>query len=132
MVSAINRLKHRRRANAAVLMARLVDRHGALLNRAAVQSIDCVAVVIADEDGVARPIACVELDPSEVVLNSLRNDNSWSVDAVGYNFCHQFDLSNVGFPQDAACYEIRYVIRDTSGETSVVRFQVGVINHDGY
>ena len=112
-------------------MARLVDRHGSLLNPAVVKSIDFVAVVV-DEDGVVHSNARVALDPSDVVLDGLRNDEAWSVDAVGYNFCHQFDLSSVNFPRDDASCEIRYIIRDASGESSVVRFQVGVINHDGY
>ena len=130
MGNVINRMARRRRTNAAVLMARLVDRQGALLDRTVVRSIYFIAVEVAHEGGAPQPVACAALEPGEVVLNGLRNDNGWSVDAVGYNFCHRFDLNSLNLPRDGAGCEIRYVIRDTTGEKSVVCFRVGVAEHD--
>jgi hypothetical protein len=130
MEKVIDMLASRRRTNAAVLMARLVDRQGALLGRAVLRSIDFVVVAIADERGETHPIACAAVEPNEVVLNGLRNDNGWSVDAIGYNFCHRFDLNSLNLPRDAAGCEIRYVVQDVNGEISVVCFRVRIAEHD--
>jgi hypothetical protein len=130
MRNVINRMARRRRTDGAVLMARLVDRQGVLLDRSAVQSIYFVAVEVTHVGGAPLPVACAALEPGEVVLDGLQNGNGWSVDAVGYNFCHRFDLNCLDLPRDGAGYEIRYVVQDMAGEISVICFRVRTLEHD--
>jgi hypothetical protein len=130
MVKSIKKTKKRRRKNALLLRARLVDRQGALLRRSGVQSLYFAIVAPGRGDDDERPIAMWPLDPAEVVLDGLQNDEDWSVDACGYNFCHCIDFDELDLTPMPTNSEFRYIIRDTSGETSVVRFQVGRVVHD--
>jgi len=110
--------------NALLLRARLVDRHGALLRPGDVRSIYLAIVGPAQAEVGKTPIAIAALTPAAVVLDGLHIDDDWSVDACGYNFCHgieaeQFDIASL----PARC-EFRYIIEDTSGRISVVRFEI--------
>jgi hypothetical protein len=125
MVKAIKKSKKRRRKNALLLRARLVNRQGALLRPSDVQSLHFAIAVVGRVNDDVQPIAIAALDSSEVVLDGLRNDNDWSVDACGYNFCHCIDGSEFDSTFPPKRCEFRYLIRDTSDQISVVRFQIG-------
>lgn len=66
-----------------VIMARVVAVSGDPVNQATLDSI-FISVwnrVTGQPAGVEE-----ELDISEVIFNTLQNDNRWTVDSVGYNF----------------------------------------------
>ena len=116
----------------AILMARIVDSTGANVQQSALASIEYSIfeldpcrpdnlVVVAGHDG-------AELDVEDVVFNSLQTGGLWTVDAVGYNFRHEIDVSaSEAFPKAGVQYQIRYELVPTSGQKTIVRFQLRVI-----
>ena len=130
MVRSIKKSKKRRRKNALLLRARLVDRHGALLRPSDVEWLRFAIVEpgqVAEED---QLIAVLALDPTEVVLDGLRNDNDWAVDVCGYNFCHYIDVKGLDLARLPPQCELRYFLRDTTGEVSIIRFSMGAVEYD--
>jgi hypothetical protein len=113
----------------AVLMARIVDAEGIAVQPSGVSAIEysvfeldpCrpdVLGVISGHEGVALAV-------NDVVYNSLQTGGLWTVDSLGYNFRHEIDVSqDEAFPKAGALYQIRYQITPTSGQKSIVRFQV--------
>jgi hypothetical protein len=120
------------RHGSAVLLARIVDSDGIVVQPSGVDEIEysvfeldpCrpdVLTVVAGHDGVA-------LDVGDVIFNSLQTGGLWTVDEVGYNFRHDVDVSAAeAFPKAGALYQVRYEIVPTSGQKTIVRFQVRVI-----
>ena len=116
----------------AVLMARIVDSAGVVVQPSGVDEIEysvfeldpCrpdVLSVVAGHDGVA-------LDVGDVVFNSLQTGGLWTVDEVGYNFRHEIDVSeDEAFPKAGTQYQIRYQISPTNGQKTIIRFQIRVI-----
>ena len=129
MVEALRNAKKRQLVNTFMLRARLVDRWGRLLRPAAVESIDFALLAADEETGEVWPLGVCALDPSDVVLDGLRNDD-WPDDACGYNFRHCVDVGEFELASLPRQSEFRYVIRDTNGKISVVRFQIRGIKHD--
>ena len=65
---------------------------------------------------------------SDVVFNSLQTGGLWTVDEVGYNFRHEIDVSTAeAFPKAGVQYQVRYELVPTSGQKTIVRFQLRVI-----
>jgi hypothetical protein len=117
-------VKKRKRANTFMLRARLVNRHGVLLRRTVVETIDFVALTLDEKTGKACPLGICALDPSEVILDGLQNDEDWDVDVCGYNFRHLIDVGTFRIPLRSRDNEFCYIIRDTSSNVSIVRFQI--------
>jgi hypothetical protein len=67
----------------------------------------------------------VELNVAAVFYDTLQAGGPWALDAVGYNFLHQLDVStSEAFPQAGVRYLVRYEVIPTSGQKIVFRFLV--------
>jgi hypothetical protein len=116
----------------AVLMARIVDSAGVVVQPSGIDEIEysvleldpCrpdVQTVVAGHDGVA-------LDVGDVIFDSLQTGGLWTVDEVGYNFRHEIDVSqDEALPKAGAQYQVRYQFSPTDGQRTIVRFQLRVI-----
>jgi hypothetical protein len=116
----------------AVLMARIVDASGAHVQQAGIAAIEYSIfeldpcrpddlTVVAGHDGASLVIA-------DVIFNALQTGGLWTVDEVGYNFHHEIDVSSSeAFPKAGAQYQVRYELTPTTGQKSIVRFQLRVI-----
>jgi hypothetical protein len=116
----------------AILIARIVDAAGANVQQAGIAAIEYSVfeldpcrpdslVVVAGHDGVSLAVA-------NVVFNALQTGGLWTVDEVGYNFRHEIDVTgSEAFPKAGAQYQVRYELTPTSGQKSIVRFQLRVI-----
>jgi hypothetical protein len=116
----------------AVLMARIVDAAGANVQQAGIAAIEYSVyeldpcrpdnlTVVAGHDGVS-------LDVEDVVYNALQTGGLWTVDEEGYNFRHDIDVGTAdAFPKAGVQYQVRYELTPTSGQKTIVRFQLRVI-----
>lgn len=116
----------------ALLMARIVDSAGANVQQAGIAAIEysileldpCLPdqqTPVAGHDG-------VELDVEGVIFNALQTGGLWTVDDVGYNFRHEIDVTETeAFPKAGAQYQVRYQLTPTTGQKTIVRFQLRVI-----
>jgi hypothetical protein len=116
----------------AVLMARIVDAAGANVQQSGVAAIEYSIyeldpcrpdnlTAVAGHDGVALTVA-------NVIYNTLQTGGLWTLDAVGYNFRHEIDVTtSEAFPKAGVAYQIRYELTPTTGQKSIVRFQLRVI-----
>lgn len=111
----------------AVLMARVVGPDGDPIETADVSSIRYsiyeinhldpgdLSVVAGHED--------VALTVGNVIYDTLQTGGLWTVDATGYNFRHEVDVSSdPAFPNAHADYQVRYEVTPTSGQVVVFRF----------
>lgn len=111
----------------AVLMARIVDSAGRTIRRADVAEIEYSIYerdrrVVAGHDGVA-------LHVRDVLFDSLQNCGSWSLDDVGYNFRHIFDVPQKEMRATARKrFSIRYAFTPKIGPTVMIRFQLGSLS----
>lgn len=116
----------------AILMARIVDAAGANVQQSGVAAIEYSIyeldpcrpddlAAVAGHDGVALTVA-------NVIYNTLQTGGLWTLDAVGYNFRHEIDVtSSEAFPKAGVEYQIRYELMPATGQKSIVRFQLRVI-----
>lgn len=116
----------------AVLMARIVDSVDSNITQAAISSISysvyeidpCrpdLLTLVAGHDGVTAAV-------SSTIFDTLQTDNAWTVDAVGYNFRHELNVStNDAFPVAGVSYQVRYELTPGSGQKVIVRFQLRAI-----
>lgn len=116
----------------ATFMARVETSAGANLVQANVDSIKYTVSVVAKGDLSAKNTILghenVALDNTDVVYDVLQNDATWTVDAVGYNFRHEIDVSQFeAFPVAGETYQVRYEVTPTSGQNIVFRFCVRCI-----
>ncbi|MEX2316322.1 MAG: hypothetical protein WD669_04160 [Pirellulales bacterium] len=116
----------------AVLMARIVDSAGVNVQQSGLTAIkysvfeldpcqpDSLFIVSGHND--------VTLTVASVIYNALQAGGLWTVDAVGYNFRHEIDVSqDAAFPKAGVQYQVRYTLTPTSGQKTIVRFQIRVI-----
>jgi hypothetical protein len=116
----------------AVLMARIVDAAGANVLQAGIAAIEYAVyeldpcrpdnlAAVSGHDGVSLTVA-------NVIYNSLQTGGLWTIDEVGYNFRHEIDVSTAeAFPKAGTQYQIRYELTPTTGQKTIVRFQLRVI-----
>ena len=65
---------------------------------------------------------------SSVIFNALQTGGLWTVDEVGYNFRHEINVSSSeAFPKAGVQYQVRYELTPTTGQKSIVRFQLRTI-----
>lgn len=115
-----------------VFMARIVDSDGDDIQQADVSAVkysvyeidpcrpDNLAVVDGHDDAT--------LTVADVIYDSLQTGGLWTVDEEGYNFRHEIDVSqDEAFPKAGAQYQVRYELSPTSGQKTIVRFQLRVI-----
>jgi hypothetical protein len=116
----------------AVLMARIVDAAGANVQQAGLSAIEYTIF----ELDPCRPDQLVpvpghegaSLTVTSVVYNALQTGGLWTVDDVGYNFRHEIDVgTSEAFPKAGVQYQVRYELTPTTGQKTIVRFQLRVI-----
>jgi hypothetical protein len=70
----------------------------------------------------------VALAVDQVVLDQLQADSLWTADTLGYNFCHELDVSACqAFPTAGRRYLVEYTLTPTLGQVIKVRFRVYAI-----
>ncbi len=116
----------------ATLLARVVGNDGAPIVQADAATIDCSICLLDDDDPDFRqPLEGhenVELDPAAVVSNQLVVDSLWTIDAVGYNFRHEPDVSlSPAFPWAGKKYLVEYRLTPPAGQIVLVRFRLYAI-----
>jgi hypothetical protein len=102
------------RAKRIVVLARLVDADGRLVRARDVAAIHYTLyeVLRIGRDG-ARIFtirAYGDVNVTEVLSDTLRSDKHWTVDAFGYNFRHDIDVSALRLAEQ---FEVHYVMRPT-------------------
>jgi len=116
----------------ATFMARVEDSLGANLTQADVAAIEYTISAVGN-DQAAPPNTILghenrTLDKANVVYDVLQNDATWTVDAVGYNFRHEVDVSlHEAFPKAGEVYQVRYEVTPVVGQKIVFRFRVRCI-----
>jgi hypothetical protein len=117
----------------AVLMARIVDSAGRTIRQADVAAIEYWIYeldhrlprgrrVVAAHDGVA-------LNVGEVLCDSLHTRGLWTVDVVGYNFRHEFDVAQDDTLATAGKhFDVRYEFTPKIGQKTIIRFQLGSLS----
>lgn len=127
----------RQRVHGAVLMARLVDRHGRCISPAHIQSIDYSLFQIDARRECrvrVRGHQARLLDVDEVLWPGLVNDEQWKVDRSGYNFRHEVNVADeiLRSGGDEVRCEFVYRIFDTVGERTTIIFKVRMVSYDRY
>jgi hypothetical protein len=116
----------------ALLMARIVDTAGSPIQQSGVASLEYSIFELdpnlPDELTAIAGHDAVELDVADVIFNIPQTGGLWTVDDVGYNFRHEIDVTETeAFPKAGAQYQVRYVLTPTTGQKTIVRFQLRVI-----
>jgi hypothetical protein len=120
------------RHGSALFMARLVNAAGENLNQASVSSIEYTIYELTTDDpsGLAAVTGHtgVALTVGNVIYDTLQDDDSWTVDAEGYNFRHELDVStNEAFADAGKVYQVRYELTPLTGQKIIFRFQLRCI-----
>ena len=116
----------------ATFMARVEDSQGNQLDQAAVASLN-YTVGDADRIDAGESVAIlgherVNLDKAAVIYDTLQTDATWTVDATGYNFRHEIDVTtHEAFSVVGKDYQIRYEVTPVTGQKIVFRFRVRCI-----
>jgi hypothetical protein len=65
---------------------------------------------------------------SDVLLPTLVNDESWSVDVAGYNFRHNVAIGDgIATPTTGGRIELCYVFSGTDNTKSIIRFRLKLV-----
>ena len=120
------------RHGSAVLMARVVNAFGQDLNQASVSTIEYTIYELTTDDpsglSAVTGHSGVSLTVGDVIYDTLQDDESWTVDAEGYNFRHEIDVStNEAFPDAGKVYQVRYELAPVTGQKIVFRYQLRCI-----
>jgi len=118
-------------SGSAVLMARIVDSAGQAVVRSDVASITVSIFEIGPEDSglpaVVPGYDAVPLDVDQVIFDTPEFGGLWTIDEEGYNFRHEIAVNSAaGFPKPHAHYQVCYELESTTGERSIVRFQLRI------
>jgi hypothetical protein len=116
----------------AVLLARIVDATGANVQQAGLSAIAYTIFELdpcqLDQLTTVTGHTGVALTVASVIFNALQTGGLWTVDEVGYNFRHEIDVgTSAAFPKAGVQYQVRYELTPTSGQKTIVRFQLRVI-----
>ncbi len=116
----------------ATLMARIVGATGANVAQADIAAIRYSIYLLDDQNPDGRtPVeghSEAALPVYQVIFNSLQNDATWTVDAVGYNFRHVLDVSvHPAFAVAGRRYLIEYALTPLTGQTILVCYRINVI-----
>ena len=116
----------------AVLLARIVGPDGDPVATTDLSTLhySVLAIDPCDPDALT-PVAGhdnVQLAVGDVFYDTLQTGGPWSVDATGYNFRHQVDVTtSEAFPIAGTSYLVRYEAIPVSGQKTVFRFLVTCI-----
>ena len=116
----------------ATMMARIVGATGANIAQADIATISYYVYMLDDQNPDDRAAVAghsqVNLPVYQVISNSLQNDATWTVDAVGYNFRHAIDVSvHPAFAVAGRRYLIEYTLTPPAGQIILVRYRINVI-----
>ncbi len=116
----------------AVLMARIVGLDGTPVGTSDLVDVHYSVLEVDPSDhNSLTPVTGhddVELTVGDVFDDTLQTGEPWTVDATGYNFLHQIDVTtNEAFPTAGQSYQVRYEVTPVSGQKVVFRFLVRCI-----
>ncbi len=116
----------------AAFLARVEDSSGSQLTQANVSAVSYTVSEVDNDCGDRSPAVVghenVSLSKTDVVYNTLQTDTTWTVDAIGYNFRHELDVSqHEAFAKVGQVYQVRFEVTPTSGQKIVFRFRVRCI-----
>lgn len=116
----------------ATLLARVVGADAMPVATADIASVRYTIYLLDDDDPDAGTAVeghtAVDLAVSEVILDGLQTDAMWDVDAVGYNFKHELDVTTAqAFATAGRNYRIVFELMPQSGQPILVRFRVNAI-----
>ena len=112
----------------ATLLARVVGAGGAAITQATISAIKYTIYLLDANDPDAGTAVDghtdVAVSPvSSVIFDALQTDDLWDVDATGYNFKHQLDVStNALFSTAGRWYKIVVTITPASGQVIVAEW----------
>ena len=120
------------RHGSALLMARVVNASGQTLNQASVSALEYTVYELTTDNPSGLVAVTghtgVVLTVSDVIYDSLQNNDAWTVDTEGYNFRHELDVStNEAFSEAGKVYQVRYELTPITGQKIVFRFQLRCI-----
>ena len=106
----------------ATFMARVVDATDTPIQPTVIAAAQYSVYLLDDQD----PDSWLAVD--QVVLDQLQADSLWTADTLGYNFCHELDVSACqAFPTAGRRYLVEYTLTPTLGQVIKVRFRVYAI-----
>lgn len=116
----------------ATLLARIVGADAADIARADIDSIHYSVYLLDEGDADARTAVAghddVELAVADVVFDTLQSDAIWTVDASGYNFRHELDVStDPAFAIAGRRYLVEHRLTPAVGQIILARFRIHVI-----
>ena len=116
----------------ALFMARVENASGQAIIKTSLASIYYSVYEVEREDPDSLSVLAghdnVALNVNDVVFDTLQTDDAWTVDAEGYNFRHELDVSaNEAFPKAGAIYQVRYELLPVTGQKIVFRFKLRCI-----
>lgn len=122
----------------AVLMARLRNVAAELLLPEHVSAAEYTAYLLDENTGERTAVAvhtAVEIAPADILYDELQEGGLWDVDATGYNFRHELDVSEgsgsggggVLFNLVNRHYLIEFRLTPTAGQVILVRFRIHAI-----
>jgi hypothetical protein len=116
----------------ATLLARVVGHDGEAIVRADIASARYSIYLLDDDDADSRTAVTghsdVSLTVADVLFDTLQTGPLWTVDAAGYNFCHQVNVSShPAFAIAGRRYLVEYRLAPHAGQVIVVRFRVNVV-----
>ena len=124
------------RNSSPVLFARVQDSAGTNITQASVSTIT-YSVYLLDADWpqdrdnrtAVTGHQAVAVSKTAAVFDALQTaDTRWDVDATGYNFRHQIDVSaNACFSVAGRFYLVEFTITPTSGQVLIVQYVVRVV-----
>jgi hypothetical protein len=114
------------------LLARIVGQGGANILPGDIHAIHYTAYLLDGQDADSRTAvtghANVSLAIADAIFGTLQTDPTWTVDAIGYNFRHVFDVSaHEAFTIAGRLYLIEYQLTPATGQVILVRFRINVI-----
>ena len=120
------------RNGTAILMARVVNSAGVAVTPATIVAVEYTVYELTPDDPSGLVAVTghdgVSLTVGDVFFATLQNDETWTADSEGYNFRHEIDVSSAeAFPKAGTQYQVRYEFTPTSGQKTIVRFQLRVI-----
>lgn len=112
-------------------LARILGWAGTAIVQADVTAAEYTIYELDDDDVDSRDAVtgheAVSLTVATVIYNALQTAVVWDVDATGYNFRHQIDVSlGSPFPTAGKTYLIEYTLT-TSTQPILLRFKVDVL-----
>jgi hypothetical protein len=113
-------------------MARVEDLSGQPIVKSSVASIQYTVYELDRHDPDSSSAVAghdgVILAENDVVFDTLQTDEAWTVDAEGYNFRHELDVTaNEAFSKAGEIYQVRYELTPVVGQKIVFRFKLRCI-----